>query len=295
VVQRRPGDIAAKYPSAGMCTHGSYREADASLDGTPVAAVHTFPHIYTGGIVPTLWRPIPAIHTFSLYAERVDVTPFVGRLVDGNTHDLAFTVQNNGDSWSVVATLLLYTDHGLAQTHGALTTDTVAPAATGTRHRKHRSRTTARAVVDTTSRNDVTAGYVDTSSGRVYSRVVRTMAYRNDDTVTANGLAQHIVQHDSGTQTSTANGRVVNRHAYDYPITIDYSAAAYVDDQNFSLTGTVDMIRPLVDSGTGASTENVHSYGILSRVNGVNTESDGNSTSFYAGPGYVHYWRATTG
>jgi len=61
----------------------------------------------------------------------------------------------------------------------------------------------------------------------------------------------------------------VNRHAYDYPITIDYSAAAYVDDQNFSLTGTVDMTQTLVDSAQGASTENVHSYGILSRVNGV--------------------------
>ncbi|HZE48664.1 MAG TPA: peptide-N4-asparagine amidase [Jatrophihabitantaceae bacterium] len=289
-----PADIAAKYPSAGMCTHGAYREADASLDGTPVAAVHTFPHIYTGGIVPTLWRPIPAIHTFSLYAEQVDVTPFVGRLVDGGTHDLAFTVQNNGDSWSVVATLLLYTDHHAAQTHGALTTDTVAPSAT-----EHVTETpiadNGTRIVNTTSRNDVTAGYVDTSSGRVYTRVVRTVAYRNDDTVTANGLAQHIVQHDSGTQTSTVDGHVAARHAYDYPITIDYSAAAYVDDQNFSLTGTVDMTQTLVDSKQGASTENVHSYGILSRVNGVNTESDGNSTSFYARPGYVHYLASNHG
>ena len=214
-----PADVAARYPSAGLCQHGPYREADVSLDGTPVAAVHTFPHIYTGGIVPTLWRPIPAIHTFSLTAERVDVTPFVGRLVDGGAHDLGFTVQNNGDSWTVVATLLLYTDHRAAQTHGALTENTTAPATT------ERITESGDRVTDTVSRHDVTAGYVDTSAGRVHTRVVRTVAYRNDDTVTANGLAQHIVQHDSGTQASTVDGRVAARHAYEYPITIDYSAA----------------------------------------------------------------------
>lgn len=285
-----PADVSAKYPSAGLCTHGPYREADVALDGTPVAAVHTFPHIYSGGIVPTLWRPIPAVHTFSLYAEHVDMTPFVGRLVDGASHDLSFTIQNAGDEWTVVATLLLYTDHHAAQTHGALTTDTVAPTAT-----EHVTESGDTRVVDTTSRTDVTGGYVDTSSGRVDTRVVRTMAYRNDDTVSGNGLVQHIVQNDSGTQTSIVDGHVTATHAYDYPITIDYSAAAYVDDQNFSLTGTVDMTQTLVDSRLGASTENVTSSGVLSRTNGVTSESDGHSTSYYLGNGYYHYLASNHG
>ena len=285
-----PADVSAKYPSAGLCTHGSYREADVTLDGTPVAAVHTFPHIYSGGIVPTLWRPIPAIHTFSLYAEHVDMTPFVGRLVDGASHDLSFTIQNAGDEWTVVATLLLYTDHHAAQTHGALTTDTVAPTAT-----EHVTESGDTRVVDTTSRADVTAGYVDTSSGRVYSRVIRTMAYRNDDTVSGNGLVQHIVQHDSGTQTSIVDGHVAATHAYDYPITIDYSAADYVDDQNFSLTGTVDMTQILSDSAQGSSVENVTSSGVLSRADGVTSESDGHSTSYYVGNGYYHYLASNHG
>jgi len=284
-----PADISAKYPSAGLCTHGPYREADIALDGTPVAAVHTYPHIYSGGIVPTLWRPIPAIHTLNLYAEHIDVTPFVGRLVDGGSHDLTFTIQNAGDEWTVVATLLLYTDHHAAQTHGALTTDEVAPTAT------EQVTESGDRITDTVARHDVTAGYVDTSAGRIHTRVVRTVAYRNDDTVTGNGLIQHIVQHDAGTQTSTVDGRVAARHAYDYPITIDYSAANFVDDQNFSLTGTVDMSQVLTDSANGSSVENVHSSGILSRANGVTSESDGSSTSFYVGPGHARYLASNHG
>jgi Peptide N-acetyl-beta-D-glucosaminyl asparaginase amidase A len=300
-----PADVSAKYPSAGMCTHGPYREADFSLDGKPVAAVHTFPHIYTGGIVPTLWRPIPAIHTFSLYAEHVDITPFAGLLVDGGTHDLAVSVQNAGDTWTVVATLLLYTDHHAEQTHGALVTDDVAPTAT------ERTAETAvdsgdTRVVDSTSRTDVTAGWLDTSAGRVYTRVVRTMAYRNDDTVTNGGWSQRLVQHDSGGQTSTStiNGHVVagTNHTYDYPLTVNYTIGSYVDSQNYSLSGTVDMTQTLSDAvaqgggwqPTTRSTEYVDSDGILTRTNGVVTESDGNSTSRYAGDNdqgewYVHY------
>ncbi len=294
-----PADVSAKYPSAGLCTHGPYREADATLDGAPVAAVHTFPHIYTGGIVPTLWRPIPAIHTFSLTAETVDITPFVGTLVDGGAHDLAFSVQNNGDSWSVVATLLLYTDHHAAQTQGALTTDEVAP--TATEHVTESDVSGGTRIVDTTARNDVTAGYVDTSAGRVYTNVTRAMAYRSDDTVTTNGLVQHIVQTDDGTQTSTSTVRghtSASRHAYSYPITIDYSAANYVNDQNFSLTGSVDMTQTLSDAVRSGpqwrpvrqSTEYVRSSGVLSRANGVTSESDGRSTSRYAGDDDRGHW-----
>ncbi len=300
-----PADVSAKYPSAGLCTHGPYREADISLDNQPVAAVHTFPHIYTGGIVPTLWRPIPAIHTFSLYAEHIDITPFAGLLVDGGTHQLTASVQNAGDEWTVVATLLLYTDRHAAQTHGALTTDNVAPTAT-----EHTTETPVGTsdtrVVDSTSRNDVTAGWLDTSAGRVYTRVVRTMAYGNDDTVTDNGFAQRLVQSDTGVQTSTStrDGQVVSgtRHTYDYPLTVDYTIGSFVDGNNYSLSGKVDMTQTLSDAITSEdgwqpashSTEYVDSYGILTRTNGAVTESDGNSTSRYAGDNdlgrrYVHY------
>jgi hypothetical protein len=296
-----PDDVAAKYPSAGLCAHGPYREADVTLDGNPVAAVHTFPYIYSGGIVPTLWRPIPAIGTFDMTPETVDVTPFAGMLVDGADHDLGFSVQNIGDGWTVVATLLLYTDHSAAHTSGALTRDDVAPSAALTTTESDVTGGT-RAVV-TTSRHDITAGYLDTSAGRITTTVTRDMRYRNDDTITDAGLTQSVRQSDAGAQSavSTRGGRVVAnwRHGYDYPLAVDYSAAQYVNDQNFSLDGTVNMTRVLSDTRLGgshdASIENVNSYGILARANGVTSESDGHSTSYYVGHNYAHYLASNHG
>jgi hypothetical protein len=288
-----PDSVSAAYPGAGLCGHGPYREAGLTLDGAPVAAVHTFPYIYSGGIVPTLWRPIVAIGTFSLTPETVDVTPFVGRLVDGQAHDLGASIQDIGDGWTIVTTLLLYTDHHAAQTHGALTADDVAPTADVTTDVSPVDGG-QRAVV-TAARHDVTSGYVVSSAGRIATTVTRDMNYRNADTVTDNGLTQSVRQADAGAQTvTTSRGPhtlTATRQGYDYPLAVDYSAAQFVDDQNFTLDGTVDMTRTLTDAvqrhghwqPTFGGTENVDSYGILARKNGVNTESDGHSTSYYRG------------
>ncbi|BCJ37016.1 hypothetical protein Athai_45190 [Actinocatenispora thailandica] len=289
-----PDDVAAKYPNAGMCGHGPYREAAVALDGTAAGAVTTFPHIYSGGIVPTLWRPVPAIGTFALYPETLDVTPFVGRLVDGDSHDLTVTVPGADDRWDVVATVLLYTDHHAARTSGALTAHRVAPIAHPTTTEQPLSGNGTRVDVRA-SRNDVTAGYVDTSAGRVRTTVRSTLSYRNVDDVTAAGMAQSIEQTVSGRQrsTSTVDGHRVaaSRHDFCYPLSVDYSAAAYTDDQNFSLTGTVEMARVVRTAAAGRrgwqTTERgrewLRSTGILTRTDGVTTASDGSSRSTYDG------------
>src|SRR5262249_3760633 len=92
------------------------------------------------------------------------------------------------------------------------------------------------------------------------------------------------------------------RHTYDYPIIVDYAIGSFVDGNNYSLSGMVDTTQTLSDAvgsedgwqPASHSTEDVNSYGILTRTNGGVTEPRGNSTSRYAGDNevgrhYVHY------
>jgi len=288
-----PNQVAAKFPGDGLCQESAYREALVSVDGAPAGAVGTYPHIYSGGIVPTLWRPVLAIDTLDLRPEHLDLTPFAGRLVDGQPHRITVSMQPIGDRWNVKAVLFLYTDHHRAQTAGKLTTDDVAttPHTSTTSHSPEAGTV---AYAESARRADETAGYVDTSAGRVYTTVKNTRSWRNAGSVSDNGMVQSIDQSDHLSQRSISRvGHHLVRSSSvreSYPISVDFSAANYTDDQNFSLNGTVHMgqqVTSLVRDGRRPMMRHwnwtVDSYGVLARANGVTSESDGHSTSSYHG------------
>lgn len=287
-----PDDVSAQFPSAGLCGKGPYREIDAAIDGTPAGVTQFFPYIYTGGIVPTLWRPIPAVGTFDMTPELIDVTPFVGRLVDGKSHDVALTVANIGDTWNLAANLLLWTDHHAATTSGALTSDTIAPAATQTEQNTPGGNGDVTTTV-TAARDWTTSGFVDTSAGRIRTVVTQHVAFRNADAISAGGFAQQLTETDSGTNTSVSfgpHGLVRSTvHSFQYPITIG-ATFQITDDDNFNLSATVDMTRKLFDvTDTGqshtvqSSSDEVNSFGLDQRANGVTVAADGHSTENFAG------------
>jgi hypothetical protein len=286
-----PDSVSALFPAAGLCGHGPYREVAATIDGTPAGVTQYFPYIYTGGIVPTLWRPIPAVGTFDMTPETLDVTPLVGRLVDGHSHDVALTVANVGDTWNLAANLLLFTDHRAATTSGALTGDSIP--ATATQATATRTDTDGSVTATVTAARDWTlSGYVNTSAGRVRTTVTQHVAYRNVDTVTDGGFGQRLSQTDTGVTSVRSTGPHTDRttvHSWSSPISV---AASFqiTDDNNFNLSATVDMTRRLadtVDSGrvrsVRRSTEEVSSFGLDQRANGVTVQADGHSWSDYAG------------
>lgn len=299
-----PDQVAAKFPGAGLCAAGAYREAMVSVDGTRAGAVGTYPHIYSGGIVPTLWRPVLAIDTLDLRPENLDLTPFVGRLVDGAAHQVTVSMNPIGDTWNVVATLFLYTDHHQTQTSGRLTVDHVAAAPATTTTSSSPTTGTVK-YAEHASRRDVLSGYVNTSDGRVFTTAVNGRAWRNSGTLSDNGLVQSITQSDYITQLSASRigHRVVRSTSLleSYPISVDFSAANYTDDQNFSLNGTVDMgqqVLSVVAQGSKPTIRGwnwtVKSYGVLARTDGVTSEADGHSKTSYVGTDdrgrpYWHY------
>lgn len=288
-----PDQVAADFPGDGLCAAGAYREALVSVDDQRAGAVGTYPHIYSGGIVPTLWRPVLAIDTLDLRPENLDLTPFAGRLVDGGTHTMTFTINPINDTWNVSAVLFLYTDHHRAHTTGRLLTDAVAAAPT-TKLTTGAIENGSVSYGETARRSDRLVGYVDTSAGRVVTTVDTGRSWSNTGSVGDAGLVQKITQSDalSSSSVSKVGRRVVASATLseNYPLTVDFSAADYTDDQNFSLAGTVTMgqrVASVVLDGHQPTFRGwdwtVDSYGILARTNGVTSESDGHSSTSYVG------------
>lgn len=295
-----PDEVLKQFPDAAssqmLCGAGTYREAAIGLDGIAAGAVNTFPHIYSGGIVPALWRPVLALDTLDMRSETLDLTPFVGNLVDGGKHQLDVSINPINDTWNVYAVLLLYTDHNAARTSGKLVSAN-APGATVTSQVDSASAKDGKVSYTVQgSRADSLEGYVDTSAGRITTKTTYHRAYRQDATVSiTKDFQQNVKQTDdvTGSSVSTdASGRVVRSSslAQSYPIAVDFSAANYTDDQGFDFTGHVNMAQNVDLSssdrswpGDGKYQWGLDSNGTMARVNGVTTRADGSSSSTFDG------------
>ncbi|KAG6395405.1 hypothetical protein SASPL_146050 [Salvia splendens] len=90
--------------------HGVYREVLVTLDDNVVGSVLPFPVIYTGGINPLFWDPIVAIGAFNLPSYEIELTPFLGILLDDKKHYFGFGVADAISFWLVDANLHLWLD-----------------------------------------------------------------------------------------------------------------------------------------------------------------------------------------
>ena len=76
-----PNDIAGELNDCGST---GFRESEITIDGTPAGVAPIYPWIFTGGIDPFLWIPIPGVQTMNFKPYQVNLTPFAALLDDGN-------------------------------------------------------------------------------------------------------------------------------------------------------------------------------------------------------------------
>jgi hypothetical protein len=309
------------YASAnGLCGGGAFREIKVFIDDTLAGVVWPFPYIFTGGINPYLWRPIPAVDGFNEPPYIVDLSPFVGGLADGQAHTLAFEVANNGFYWNIDGNLLIYRDPGLTTTSGQVTTHDITSDAT--QGVSQTTGTNSATFSFTASRSLTIAGYVDTSSGRVTTTVHRELAFTNDQVLNLINFRENL----KGTETITTltgvagpGGTEVTTVGDSYPIALAsmFMIPASVADPNansatlkFILPATVDQSfdRTATTSVNGATafssslSDSVHAEAILIRslTTGVNAVAGGHDDEHYiysdsAGTCFNHLIQAAQG
>lgn len=100
--------------------NAAYREVVVSVDHRFVGSFVPFPVIYTGGINPLFWQPVAALGAFDLPTYDVELTPFLGLLVDSNAHEIGLSVFDGIAEWLVDANLHLWLDPSTSDVHAAL-------------------------------------------------------------------------------------------------------------------------------------------------------------------------------
>ncbi len=175
------------------CGGGSLRESEIAIDGEPAGVAPVYPWIYTGGINPYLWFPIPGIETVNFTPYRVDLTAFAGRLNDGRPHTIRIGVVGLRNYVFVTGTLLAWRDAGADIVSGAVTKNTLKPAGitvddAGLRVAADgldgRSLTRGR-------RSYEISGFIETSHGRVTTRLRQTIRFVNDQALAASPVGQN--------------------------------------------------------------------------------------------------------
>jgi hypothetical protein len=222
-----PNDVATELES---CTNTGFRETEITIDGQAAGVAPIFPWIFTGGIDPFLWFPIPGVQTLNFTPYRVNLTPFAGLLSNGQQHTVSLSVYNANNYFSATASLLLYLDSGSTQTTGAVTENTLASPSPVVTENLNVQPTYIRGTVNVSSkRNFVISGYVNTSKGMVTTKVAQTANFVNHQSfnITGSKYVQNITQNTTLNSNATVTQKgvpaVITSQDFTFPLTVDIS------------------------------------------------------------------------
>jgi len=248
------------------CGGTAFRESEITIDGTPAGVAPVYPWIFTGGIDPDLWIPIPGVQTMNFKPYRVNLTPFASLLDDGTSHTIALSVFNDDNYFSATANLLLYLDANATQVTGDVTENTLAvPVPTITENLHTGSTGNVNGTVDTVaSHNFVISGYINTSKGPVTTTVAQDIKFSN--------LQSFKIPEDGASYVQNIKQDTTIKSV----VTTKNEGGTYRDNVNYNWPLTVDITALYNANGTASQTTAINQYFERSQENTRN----GQTTSF---------------
>ncbi len=282
------------------CGGGAFREGQVAIDGVPAGAAPVYPFIFTGGIDPYLWEPIPGVQTLAFKPYSVELTPFVGAINDGRPHTISLSVAGANQYFSVTGALYLFLDHGSSTVSGAVTRNTLAAPAPVVTSNIAQNNGVATGTVLTTSQHDYTiSGTAITSHGAVTTTVAQVGRFSNSQSFDVSDTVddQDVTQRTDtvSTVTTVAAGRqTVSVRSFSYPLDLHY---AYTVNANGSAVQTT-AVRQSLEHGTlrlvdGVPTEASLLHEAVTPSDVLDLAADG-SVSSHAGSSTAKYLSAGT-
>ncbi|KAI3912327.1 hypothetical protein MKW98_023196 [Papaver atlanticum] len=211
-----PNEYLKAYNLTNTPGNGPFREVVVRLNGEDVGAVWPFTVVFTGGINPLLWRPITAIGSFDLPSYDIEITPFLGKILDGKQHELGFGVTNALNEWFIDANLHVWLDHESGTTTGELIRNENPPSKISLVSKKKGL------YITSAIRSISSSGWVKSSQGNITTNSFQEFSFTN--AMTLRGSSQIV------NQTTDASSRV-------YSITPSSSSYIYTNEryQNFPI------------------------------------------------------------
>ena len=221
--------------------YSPFREVQLLIDGQLAGVSWPFPIIFTGGIVPGLWRPIVGIDAFDLREHEIDITPWLPLLCDGSSHTFEIRVaglDDNGDDqatltemvgsyWVVSGKVFIFSDKQGAITSGSQPSISTRPPQIQISSSITTNATGANQTLtyDTAVTRFLSiSSTVNSSQGSQLVEWNQTLVYINHNALTDQGLTQTTTQNTTGIDAANPVGYA---NIYSYPLFVDSSFAVF--------------------------------------------------------------------
>ena len=224
----------------------SFREVEVSIDGQVAGFAPVYPWIFTGGIDPYLWAPLPGVQTLNFVPYRVDLSPFAVPLSDGNSHTISLNVYNANNYFLASANLFVYLNYNSSSLTGGVTVTGDYQPPLDIQQNIRQVNGYPNGTIDTRSMRHLTVeGYVLVSpTEKLVTKVEQDASFSNQQrfVVSASQYEQDIVQLTKLTSKSTYQD--INTAAGQKSTTL-----TAVKDLSYPLTA--DIVQTFNSDGTG--------------------------------------------
>ncbi|KAF8559579.1 hypothetical protein OG21DRAFT_1402188 [Imleria badia] len=215
---------------------GPFREVRLLVDGQVAGIAFPYPVIFTGGINPSVWRPITSYGALDLPTYFLDLTPFAPTFADGLPHNVTLDVASAeanhtlNQNWYVSGLLQVVTDPSGKPTTGGITSYDVQPYAV-TETSASIGETDVNITVRAQRSLYIEAVVISGSGQEISVAFQQNLDYTNTQYYLNNTNTQNVAQVSSGSVSSTHNGVPALMDNFEYPLYINMT---YLENTNTS-------------------------------------------------------------
>ncbi|KAM0180649.1 hypothetical protein ACHAPF_002356 [Botrytis cinerea] len=259
--------------------YSPFREVQVLIDGQLAGVQWPFPVVFTGGIVPGLWRPIVGLDAFDLREHEIDITPWLPVLCDGSEHTFEIRVagviddgegsgiliDTVGSYWLVTGKIFIWLDSNDSVTTGTAPTLSIpAPIITTSQILTQNATGANETLTYTTNvqRSLSISSTVVTENGTSTSTWTQELSALNYGQYTAFGAIQINNATTKGVDTSILGGSTKYKSEYTYPVWVN-TTYLILSSTNFTLDAVITRGLDLLISGASVFPSGLQPFAYL--------------------------------